>query len=122
VVEYVVLLPLGLFVFLVLLQAALYIHARNVAWAAVEEGAYAAAADGATLADGRARARALLVAGLGQAGQRLPVGVQTDGDTVVVDVHGSMGLLVLGSSGPLQLPLDVRGRAVRETFRPADSP
>ena len=117
-----IVLPLLLFVALGLLQAAVYVHARTVAWAAAEEGAHTAAAEGGSLSGGQARARALLVAGLGDTGRRLPVSAGLDGDTVVVDVGGSMAALGFGPNGPLLLPLEVRARALREQFRPAAGP
>ena len=116
------LLPLLLFVGLGLLQAAVWVHARTVAWSAAEEGAHAAAAEGGSLADGQARAQILLVAGLGDTGSRLPVTTAIDGDTVVVAVSGSMAVLGFGPNGPLLLPLGVQARAQREQFRPATGP
>jgi hypothetical protein len=115
-------LPLLVLLVIVLLQGALYVHALHVVASAAREGARAAAADGATVADGEARARALLGAGLGHAGSDLLVQVGEDADDVRVEVSGSMGLLGLRTAGagtPVGLPLEGRGHATREGFRPA---
>src|SRR5207244_8899220 len=92
-------LPLVVLLLVVLIQGAVYVHALHVAASAAQEGARAAAADGATLADGEAYARALLGAGLGRAGRDLAVEVDADSDTVWVEVRGSRGVLGLRSAG-----------------------
>lgn len=118
-------LPLLVLLLVVLIQGAVYVHALHVAASAAQEGARAAAADGATLADGEAYTRALLGAGLGRAGGDLSVQVDGDTDAVWVDVSGSMGMLGLRSAGagsPVGLPLHGRGRATREAFRPTRAP
>jgi len=115
-VAYAVLLPFLVVVLIVMLQGALYVHARNVVFGAVHEGAEAASGDGATLADGTARAQSLLQASLGQYARDVTIdGVETR-DEVVVEAHGSMGVLHLnGQQTALGLPLYARARAVRET-------
>jgi hypothetical protein len=114
-------LPLVVLLLVVLIQGAVYVHALHVAATAAQEGARAAAADGASLADGEAYTRALLGAGLGRAGRDLAVQVDADSDSVWVDVRGSMGVLGLrpdGAGSLVDLPLHGRGRASREGFRP----
>jgi Flp pilus assembly protein TadG len=120
-VEVVLALPTLVLVMLVVLQSGLYVHALQVARGAAQEGARAAAADGASLADGESRARALLRAGLGRSGQALNVSSSADAQSVHVTVSGSMGLLTAGPIHALALPLDATARATRETFMPSEA-
>ena len=87
---------------------------------AAQEGARAATAEGATLADGAARTRTMLAAGLGRSSDSLAIGVDEDAGGVRLAVSGSMSLLLAGptSKSLLALPLEGRGRATREVFRP----
>ena len=119
-VEVALSLPVVMLVFVMLLQGALYMHALNVVRSAAQEGARAAAAEGATLADGEARTRTMLAAGLGRTSDALAVGVDEDADGVRLAVSGSMSLLLVGptSKSLLALPLEGRGYATREVFRP----
>jgi hypothetical protein len=112
----VVALPTLVLVMLVVLQSAFYVHALQVVRSAAQESARAAAADGASLADGSSRARALLDAGLGQGGQRLSVSLSEDAQGVHTTVSGSMGLLTEGPVEQLGLPLRATARATREDF------
>jgi TadE-like protein len=120
-VEVALALPTLVLVVLLVLQSALYVHALHVVRSAAQEGARAAAADGASLATGEARARALLEAGLGRSGQALSVSPGEDADGVQVTVRGSLGLLVAGPVRALGLPLEAVGRATRESFVPTRS-
>ncbi len=117
-VEVALAFPTLLVVVLLVLQSALYVHALHVVRSAAQEGARAAAADGATLAAGEARARTLLEAGLGRSGQSLTVSRREDGQGVQVAISGSMGLLVAGPVRALGLPLEAVGRATWESFVP----
>ncbi|MDQ6675371.1 MAG: pilus assembly protein [Chloroflexota bacterium] len=118
-VELVVALPTLLLVLLVVLQSALYVHALQVVRAVAQEAARAAAADGASLADGQSRARALLQAGLGQSGQLLNVRLSEDAQGVQAAVSGSMGLLTEGPVQAFGLPIQASARATREVFVPS---
>jgi len=120
-VELALALPTLVLVVLVVLQSALYVHALLVVRGAAQEGARAAAADGAGLADGAVRARSLLQAGLGRSAQSLSVSPSQDAQGVQVTVSGSMGLLTAGPVRELGLPLQATGRATREIFRPSES-
>ena len=120
-VEIVLALPTLFLVVLLVLQGALYVHALQVVRTAAQEAARTAAADGATLADGQARGRALLQAGLGRSGQALSVSLSEDDHGVLVNVSGSMGLLTEGPVYQLGLPLQATGRATRELFSPSGS-
>jgi hypothetical protein len=115
-VELVVALPTLVLVMLVVLQSALYVHALQVVHTAAQEGARAAAADGASVADGQVRARALLQDGLGQSGRLLNVSLSEDAQGVQASVSGSMGLLTEGPVHNLGLPLQASARATREVF------
>jgi hypothetical protein len=119
-VEVALSLPVVMLVFVMLLQGALYMHALNVVRSAAQEGARAAAAEGATLADGEARTRTMLAAGLGRRSDGLAVGVDEDAEGVRLAVSGSMSLLLAGptSKALIALPLEGRGHATREVFRP----
>jgi len=112
-------LPTLVLVMLVLLQSAFYVHALQVVRTAAQEGARAAAADGASLADGSSRARTLLQAGLGQSGQLLSVSLNEDAQGVQATVGGSMGLLTEGPVHEMGLPLQATARATREIFVPS---
>jgi Flp pilus assembly protein TadG len=120
-VEVALALPTLVLVVLVVLQGALYVHALQVVRAAAQEGARAAAADGASLSDGQTRAKALLKAGLGRSGQALAVSLGEDAQSVRVTVRGSMGLLTAGPVHQLGLPLETTARATRESFVPSGS-
>src|SRR2546428_746412 len=111
-------LPVLMLVFVMLLQGALYMHALNVVRCAAQEGARAAAAEGATLADGAARTRTMLAAGLGRSSGSLAIGVDEDAGGVRLAVSGSMSLLLAGRASKtlLALPLEGRGHATREVF------
>ena len=119
-VEVALSLPVLMLVFVMLLQGALYMHALNVVRSAAQEGARAATAEGATLADGAARTRTMLAAGLGRSSDSLAIGVDEDAGGVRLAVSGSMSLLLAGptSKSVLALPLEGRGHATREVFRP----
>lgn len=60
-----VVFPLLVFLAVVLVQFAVYFHARSVVLTAVTEGAHVAAALDGSLPDGQARAESLIHAGLG---------------------------------------------------------
>ncbi len=124
-VEAAVSFPLLVLLLLVVVEGALYVHARHVVLGAAREGAHAAAAEHATVeeavADGRARAREVLDAGLGEYAVAIQVLDPTiDGGSVLVEVRGAMPLFFgsPGQDGPVQLPLDAQARASREFFRP----
>ena len=124
-VEAAVSFPLVVLLLLAVVEAALYVHALHVVLGAAREGAHAAAAEHATVAEaveaGRSRARDVLEAGLGGYADALQVSdpVQ-DGGSIVVEIHGGLPLFFggPGQDGPVRLPLDARARASREFFRP----
>jgi TadE-like protein len=124
-VEAAVSFPLLVLLLLIVVEGALYVHALHVVLGAAREGAHAAAAEHATAEEsvdaGRARAREILNAGLGQYAAALQVTDPVlDGGSVVVEVHGGLPLFFggPGQNAPVQLPLDARARASREFFRP----
>jgi Flp pilus assembly protein TadG len=124
-VEAAVSFPLLVLLLLVLVEGALYVHARHVVFGAASEGAHAAAAEHAmvddAIADGRARAQEVLEAGLGEYAASVQVlDPVVDGGSVVVEVRGSMPVFFgsPGQEGPVALPLDAVARASREFFRP----
>lgn len=114
--------PLLVLVALGLVQFALFAHAHNVVEAAVQDGARAAAAQGATLADGRRRADAVLNAGL-----RPGVQVKVDWSASTTDVIQASASGVLHTFFPwfnfstglthLDLPLNATATVSRERFR-----
>jgi len=124
-VEAAVSFPLLVLLLLVVVEGALYVHALHVVLGAAREGAHAAAAEHASVAEavdaGRSRARDVLEAGLGQYANALQVSdpVQ-DGGSIVVEISGGLPLFLKrpGQDAPVQLPLDARARASREFFRP----
>jgi Flp pilus assembly protein TadG len=124
-VEAAVTFPLVVLVFLLVVQGALYVHARDVVLGAAREGAHTAAMEhdtvDAALSDGQSRAQAILVAGLGRYARDVQVlPAEDDGGNVVVEVAGSFPLLLPGpgQGGRLTVPLVARARAAREVFRP----
>ena len=117
--ELVVALPTLVLVLLIVLQSAFYVHALLVVRIAAQQGARAAAADGASPADGQNRARALLRAGLGQSGDLLSVSLSEDAQGVQARVNGSIGLLTEGPVAQLGLPVNATARATREVFVPS---
>jgi hypothetical protein len=128
VVEAAVSFPLLVLLLLVLVEGALYVHARHVVLTAAREGAHAAAAEHASAdeaaLDGKTRASEILEAGLGQYAASLQVdGPSFEGGSIVLDVHGSMPLFFggPGQDSPVRLPLDAQARASREFFRPQGS-
>jgi Flp pilus assembly protein TadG len=90
--------PLLVLLLLAMVEGALYVHALHVVRGAAREGAHAAAAEHATvdeaITDGRARAREVLAAGLGQYADTIQVldpsvgrwhrGGRSAGDTAAV--------------------------------------
>jgi len=124
-VEAAVSFPLLVLLLLAVVEGALYVHALHVVLGAAREGAHAAAAEHATvdeaITDGRARAREVLTAGLGQYANTIQVlDPSVDGGTVVVEVQGTLPLFFggPGQDAPVQLPLNARARASREFFHP----
>lgn len=73
---------------MVLIQASLWIWARNVAMNAADEGARIAAESGRPLEDGVARARSILHDGLGARAAGFGVAATQDGQAVVVRAQG----------------------------------
>jgi len=71
-----------------ILNVALWGHAQNVAAVAVQDGARVAAAQGADLAHGRARAQDLLAAGLGGSARLVTVTVKEDAQSVTFTARG----------------------------------
>jgi Flp pilus assembly protein TadG len=124
-VEAAVAFPFLVLLLLLVVEGALYVHALHVVLGAAREGAHAAAAEHVTvdeaIADGRARAREVLNAGLGAYADSIEVPDPTlDGGSVVVEVRGGLPLFFggPGQEGPVQLPLNATARASREFFRP----
>src|SRR5262245_41971857 len=116
--------PLIVAILVLTVQAAMYVHARNVVVWAAREGAHAGAVEHASvdaaLEDGRSRAESLLAAGLGGYVRDVEsLDVRDDGGHIVVEIRGTYSLLALGpSSARLELPLQARARAAYEAFRP----
>jgi hypothetical protein len=123
-VEAAVSFPLIVLVLVLTIEAAMYVHARNVVVWAAREGAHAAAVEHASLdeaiADGRQRTQSLLVAGLGGYARDIDaIDVDNNGENIVVEIHGSYSFAVFGSGSAarLGLPLHAQARASYEMFR-----
>src|SRR5437870_10735729 len=71
-----------------ILDVALWGHAQNVATVAVQDGARVAAAQGGDVARGEARARDLLVAGLGASASLVALAASEDGQSVTFMARG----------------------------------
>src|SRR5690242_13834566 len=83
-VESALVLPLVVTRSLGILQLVLYAHAQDVLLSAVVEGARVAAEDGRGLAEGDARARAVVTAGLGTSVDPVHIEGAEDADLVIV--------------------------------------
>ena len=108
--------PALLFVILLAVQFALAYHAKTVVTAAAQDGARAAQAEGSTGDAGRAVAERFVADNASRLLQQVTVSVDTDDDTVHVQVAGRVTNVVPG------LHLNVTGVAhgVTERFRGED--
>jgi hypothetical protein len=109
--------PLLLTLALGLLQVTLYIHARDVLLAAVQEGARLAAEDGRSLEDGYQRARVLARAGLGSAVEPLEPRGRLDPELVEMRIDAALRPILPLPIGT-GLPIQVQASVSRERFRP----
>jgi len=109
--------PLLLALVLGVLQVALYFHARDVLVAAAQDGARLAAEEGGAPAEGVARARLLIAAGLGSSVTEPWVDARADEDEVALHVSADLRPIV---PIPMDagLPIDVTARVAHEHFRP----
>jgi len=117
-IESALVMPLILTLSLGVLQVVLYAHARDVLTSAAQEGARLAAEDGRGLDEGYARARALIMAGLGTSVDPVRLDGGVDDELVAIHVDAALRPIL-----PLplvrELPIAVVGRVARERFRPA---
>jgi Flp pilus assembly protein TadG len=99
-----------------LIQFGLWYHAQHVVLGAAQEGAHAAALDGATTADGQFRAAELTRAGLGSLSNEVSVSAAATDEVATVHVEAHMAPIV-----PFlpTITLQAEGRAFRERFIPA---
>lgn len=101
---------------LFLIQATLYMHARNVVTGAVQDGARVAAAWNGSVAGGVAHAEALVGDGLGgYAGTVRITGAEGNGVVVVV-AEGGLRMIVPWITDTM-LPLRARVEMEKERFR-----
>jgi Flp pilus assembly protein TadG len=103
-----------------LLQFGLWYHAQHVVLGAAQDGAHAAALDGAEEGSGRSRAEALLRAGLGSMSDGTEVSTTMGDRVATVRVRTRISTIV-----PFLPPIELRaeGRAFRERFVPhGDTP
>jgi Flp pilus assembly protein TadG len=98
-----------------LLQFGLWYHAQHVVLGAAQDGARAAALDGAGPSDGRTRAEELLRAGLGSMANRAAVSTTTSPQMATVSVATSISAIVPFLA---DITLRARGRAFTERFIP----
>jgi hypothetical protein len=99
-----------------LLQAVIYIHARDVVRASVQEGARVASSEGRSVAAGKAQSRALLEAGLGRASKHLEVRGVDLGDQVQFRVRGRYPLMIPGVRKTV--PIEAETSMAKERFAP----
>ncbi len=99
-----------------LMQVVVYVHARDVVKAAVQEGARVASSEGRSTKDGAAQAQALLEAGLGRSGERFRVVGIDEEDRVVMRARGSFPFSLPGVSA--SIPLAVETSMEKERFEP----
>lgn len=98
---------------LALIQFGLWYHAQHVVLGAAQEGAHAAALDGADARAGEARATELVRAGLGTLPEGVSVSTNLTERTTSVDILARMPAIV-----PFfpEITLRAEGRAFRERF------
>jgi Flp pilus assembly protein TadG len=108
--------PLLLTLVLGAIQFGLWYHAQFVVQTACQEGARVAAAEDGTLADGLARARTLLVAGLGPTAQGVAIQGNEDDERTTIAASGSYPTIIPWVNAN-RLPLQARASMVRERFR-----
>lgn len=114
VVDFSLVLPLLLVVFLLVLQLGIALHVRNTVLASAAEGARAGARVGATPQDGVARTAELISTALSPAYAGNVTAVQSDvGGVAVLEVRVVAPVPVLGLLGPDQA-MDIRARAFVE--------
>jgi hypothetical protein len=116
-VESALVFPLVIALSLGVLQVVLYIHARDVLLAAVQEGARLAAEDGRAPDDGLVRAEELVAAGLGRSLEPMTLRVIEDDELVTLEADAALRP-ILPLPGVVGLPVRVVGRVARERFRP----
>ena len=114
VVEFSLVTLLVLFLFLLVAQVGVALHARNVLVAAAAEGARHAANADRTEADGAARALAVVADALPGVAGRTSATATTAGDPRVVDVALTSELPVVFSA-LLPLRVTVHGHALEES-------
>ena len=94
VVEFLGVAILAITMLLAVIQLALFVWARNVAFSAAHEGARLASEAGQPIAAGAQRTRLLLHDGLGRSGAAFVVDAVEDGDHVVVVARGPAPAIV----------------------------
>lgn len=99
-----------------LVQIALFVHARQVVYGAAQDGARVAAADGGSLERGVEHTRDLLRVGLGQHAASVTASGRADGETVVIEVTGSLRMIIPWVTDT-ELPLRARVITQKEGFR-----
>jgi len=100
-----------------ILQFSLWMHARGVVLAAVQDGARVASSETGRLPDGVATARSLLRVGLGANASLVTVGADEDAAAVHVTADGHLPALL--PWGPVTtLPLHASASMARDQFRP----
>ncbi len=100
-----------------ILDVALWGHAQNVATVAVQDGARVAAAQGSDVAHGKARARDLLVAGVGASASLITVAASDDGQSVTFMARGEWSVI----SGPgvdVGFPIAAESRMLKHEWHP----
>ncbi|HEX8969393.1 MAG TPA: TadE family protein [Chloroflexota bacterium] len=116
-VEFALVLPLLITLSLGVLQLVLYAHARDVVISSVQEAARLAAEDGRGIDDGYARARAMVVAGLGSSTDPLHIDGRSDADVVLVRIDTALRP-ILPVPFMTALPIHAEAWVARERFRP----
>ena len=119
-VEGAVALPMLLLSAIALVQFSIFVHARHVIMAAVQDGARVAAATNRTLGEGAAHTRALLDAGLGRSATGVEVRAYDWGDTVAIEAHGRLRTMIPWTADAT-LPLEARSVVSKERFRAGPS-
>lgn len=115
-VEFALVAPLMVAMTIGVLQVVLYAHARDVVISSVQEGARLSAEDGRGLEEGYARARSLLVAGLGSSLQPVTLDGNIDAELVRMRIDAQLQPILPLPGG---LPIRAEATVARERFRPA---
>jgi TadE-like protein len=114
--EFVLILPLLLFILLALIQFGMVLYAQNILTGAAQDGARAAANADRSIADGLYSANRTLDAGLGNV--KRDVNVTDDGTQVIAEVKAEVPAFLPLISQVVKFELKAKAEMVKERWLP----